>query len=65
MKLPLLSAAEIGKIAARAEVTINNTNSRSNHAMAVENAIREAQFMILEKLDVHVQNHYFVDLQKG
>ena len=65
MKLPMLTASEISKIADRAETVINNSNSRSNHRMCVENAIREAQALIIEKLDVKVQNHYFVDLSKS
>ncbi|ATN92881.1 hypothetical protein QGX11_gp118 [Pseudomonas phage PPSC2] len=65
MKLPMLTPREIALIAERTEVVINNSNSRSNHRMCVENAIREAQALIIEKLDVQVQHHYFVDLTKG
>lgn len=65
MKLPILTPQEIHKIAARAEDVIKNTQSRSSHQMCVENAIREAQALILEKLNIEVQHHYFVSLEKG
>lgn len=63
-KLPMLTAVEIAKIAARAENTINNTNSRSNHQMCVENAIREAIHLMIEKLDIQIVSPFQIDLSK-
>lgn len=63
-KLPLLTQNEIHKIAARAEDVINNTNSRSNHHMAVENAVREAIQLMIEKLDIQIVSPFHLDLSK-
>jgi BMFP domain-containing protein YqiC len=65
MKLPMPTANEIWKIANRAEDTINNTNSRSNHHMCVENAIREALQIVLDRLDVQLLSPLAVDLSKS
>lgn len=65
VRLPLLTQNEIHKIAARAEDTINNTNSRSNHHMAVENAIREAIHLMIEKLDIQIVSPFQIDLSKS
>lgn len=63
-KLPLLSPQEIYKIAERTEDTINNTNSRSNHRMAVENAIREAVQLMIDKLNIQIVSPFQIDLSK-
>lgn len=63
-KLPMLTASEIHKIAARAEDTIKNTTSRSNHLMCVENAVREAVQLMIEKLDIQIVNPLQIDLSK-
>jgi len=63
-KLPLLSPQEIYKIAERAEDTINNTNSRSNHRMVVENAIREAVQLMIDKLNIQIVSPFQIDLSK-
>lgn len=64
IRLPMLSANEIHKIAARAEDTIKNTTSRSSHLMCVENAIREAIHLMIEKLDIQIVSPFQIDLSK-
>lgn len=64
MKLPMPNANEIHRIAARAEDTINNTNSRSNHHMCVENAIREALQLVIDRMDIQM-SPVTLDLGKG
>ena len=64
-KLPMLSADEIYKIAKRAEDTINNTNSRSNHLMCVENAVREAVQLMIDKLNIQIVSGFQIDLTKS
>ncbi|UOL48427.1 hypothetical protein QGX12_gp004 [Pseudomonas phage Kremar] len=63
-KLPLLTAHEINKIALRAEDTIKNTTSRSSHLMCVENAIREAVQLMIDKLDIQIVSPFQIDLSK-
>ena len=63
-RLPMLTANEIYKIAARAEETIKNTTSRSSHLMCVENAIREAIQLMIEKLDIQIVSPFQIDLSK-
>lgn len=54
MKLPMPTATEIHRIAARAEDTIKNTQSRSSHLMCVENAIREALQLVIDRMDIQM-----------
>lgn len=63
-KLPLLNASEINRIAARAEDTIKNTTSRSSHLMCVENAIREAMQLMIDKLNIEIVSPFQIDLSK-
>ena len=63
MKLPMPTAHEIWKIANRAEDVIKNTNSRSSHQMCVENAIREALQIVIDRMDIQMAP-ISVDLSK-
>lgn len=54
MKLPMPTANEIYRIATRAEDTIKNTTSRSSHLMCVENAIREALQLVIDRMDIQM-----------
>lgn len=65
MKLPIPNAQEINRIAARAEEVIKNTTSRSSHLMCVENAIREALALVVDRLNVQVPDALYIDLTKG
>lgn len=64
MKLPIPNAQEIHRIASRAEETIKNTQSRSSHLMCVENAIREALALVVDRLNVQVPDAFQIDLSK-
>jgi len=63
MKLPMPTANEIYRIATRAEDTIKNTTSRSSHLMCVENAIREALQIVIDRMDIQM-NPVTLDLGK-
>ena len=64
MKLPIPNAQEIHRIAARAEETIKNTTSRSSHLMCVENAIREALALVVDRMNVQINDSLQIDLRK-
>lgn len=63
MKLPMPTANEIYQIATRAEDTIKNTSSRSSHLMCVENAIRQALQIVIDRMDIQMAP-ISVDLSK-
>lgn len=65
MKLPIPNAQEINRIAARAEETIKNTTSRSSHLMCVENAIREALALVVERMNIQINDSLTIDLRKS
>lgn len=65
MKLPMPTAQEIYNIADRAEDIINNTTSRSNHRMCIENAIRQALFIVVERMNIQVPDALYIDLTKS
>ncbi|WYN05141.1 hypothetical protein ISREJYDI_CDS0181 [Pseudomonas phage UNO-G1W1] len=65
MKLPIPNAQEINRIAARAEETIKNTTSRSSHLMCVENAIREALALVVERMNIQINDSLTIDLRKN
>lgn len=54
MKLPMPTADEIYRIASRAEDVIKNTTSRSSHQMCVENAIRQALQLVIDRMDIQL-----------
>ncbi|QHZ59960.1 hypothetical protein PJKIFABJ_00005 [Pseudomonas phage PE09] len=64
MKLPIPNAQEINRIAARAEETIKNTTSRSSHLMCVENAIREALALVVDRMNIQINDSLQIDLRK-
>lgn len=64
MKLPMPTANEIHRIAARAEDVIKNTTSRSSHQMCVENAIREALQLVLDRMDIQMPSPLVLSLGK-
>ncbi|UAW53455.1 hypothetical protein QGX15_gp007 [Pseudomonas phage psageK4e] len=64
MKLPIPNAQEINRIAVRAEETIKNTTSRSSHLMCVENAIREALALVVDRMNIQINDSLQIDLTK-
>jgi hypothetical protein len=54
MKLPMPTAQEIYNIADRAEGAIYNSGSRSADKMIIENAIRNALQIVVDRLNIQV-----------
>lgn len=63
MKLPMPTANEIYSLANRAEEAIYNSGSRSADKMIIENAIRNALQIVIDRLDIEVSS-IRVDLSK-
>lgn len=64
MKLPMPGSNEIYQIAQRTEEAIYNSGSRSADRLLIENAIRQALQIVVDRLDIHV-NPITVDLSKS
>jgi pyridoxine 5'-phosphate synthase PdxJ len=54
MKLPMPTVNEIYAIAERAEAALVNTTSRSCHKLIVENAIRQALQLVIDKMNIQM-----------
>jgi hypothetical protein len=63
MKLPMPTAQEIYNIAERAEGAIYNSGSRSADKMIIENAIRNALQIVVDRLNIQVAS-ISIDLSK-
>jgi hypothetical protein len=54
MKLPMPTAQEIYNIAERAELAVYTSNSRTADRLIIENAIRNALQVVVDRLNIHV-----------
>ena len=54
MKLPMPTPNEIYTFAERAEEAMRNTTSRSCHKLIVENAIRQALQLVIDRMDIQL-----------
>jgi hypothetical protein len=64
MKLPMPTANEIYSIAERAEGAIYNSGSRSADKLIIENAIRNALQIVVDRLNIQIASPISVDLSK-
>jgi hypothetical protein len=64
MKLPMPTAQEIYNIACRAEEVTYISKSRLADRMAIENAIRQALALVVDRLDIQITTPLSVDLSK-
>lgn len=64
MKLPMPTAQEIYNIADRAEGAIYNSGSRSADKMIIENAIRNALQVVVDRLNIQIPAPLSIDLSK-
>lgn len=64
MKLPMPSAQEIYNIAERAEGSIYHSNSRSADKLIIENAIRNALAIVVDRLDIQIPQPVGLNLSK-
>ena len=64
MKLPMPTAQEIYNIADRAEQSIYNSGSRSADKLIIENAIRNALAIVVDRLNIEVPDGLRIDLSK-
>lgn len=65
MKLPMPTSSEISQLAERAEGAINCTNSRHAHKQLVENAIRSALQIVIDRMDIQIPQPIGLDLGKA
>jgi hypothetical protein len=63
MKLPMPTAQEIYNIAERAEHAMCASNSRTADKMIIENAIRNALQIVIDRMDIQM-NPVTLDLGK-
>lgn len=63
MKLPMPTSQEITNIANRCETPLTNTNSVSCRRAIVENAIREALAIVIDRMDIQMAS-VSLDLSK-
>jgi hypothetical protein len=54
MKLPMPTAQEIYNIAERAELAIYSSNSRTADKHIIENAIRNALQIVIDRMDIQI-----------
>jgi hypothetical protein len=64
MKLPMPTAQEIYNIADRAEGAIYHSNSRSADKLIIENAIRNALAVVVDRMDIQIPQPIGLNLSK-
>lgn len=65
MKLPMPTPQEITNIAAACETPLSNTNSTSCRRVIVENAIRLALSLVVDRMDIQIPQPIGLDLSKS
>lgn len=65
MKLPMPTANEIYNLADRAEQSIYNSGSRSADKLIIENAIRNALQIVIDRMNIQVPDSLSIDLSKS
>lgn len=65
MKLPMPTAQEIYSIAERAEAAIYNSGSRNADKHIIENAIRNALDIVVNRLNIQIPQPVGLDLSKS
>lgn len=63
MKLPMPTAEEIYKMADRAAQSI--TSTRSVNTLVIENAIRNALAIVVDRMNIQVPDNINLDLSKN
>lgn len=64
MKLPMPTAQEIYNIATRSEETIYHSGSRGADKLIIENAIRNALAIVVDRLNIQISQPAGLDLSK-
>jgi hypothetical protein len=64
MKLPMPTSKEVYDMADRAASVITNTNSRSVNTLIIENAIRNALALVVDRMDIQIPQPIGLDLSK-
>ena len=64
MKLPMPTSQEIYNIAERAETAIYHSNSRTADKLVIENAIRNALALVIDRMDIQIPQPIGLDLSK-
>ena len=64
MKLPMPTAQEIYNIAERAEGAIYHSGARNADKLIIENAIRNALQIVVDRLDIQIPAPLSIDLSK-
>lgn len=64
MKLPMPTPQEITNIANACETPLSNTNSTSCRRAIVENAIRLALSLVIDRMDIQIPQPIGLDLSK-
>lgn len=65
MKLPMPTAQEIYNIAERAETAIYHSNSRTADKLIIENAIRNALAIVVDRMNIQIPDNLQIDLSKN
>jgi hypothetical protein len=64
MKLPMPTPQEITNIANQCETPLSNTNSTYCRRVIVENAIRLALSIVIDRMDIQIPQPIGLDLSK-
>ena len=64
MKLPMPTANEIYALSERAEAAIYASNSRNADKLIIENAIRNALQIVIERMEIQIAQPIGIDLSK-
>lgn len=65
MKLPMPTSSEIAQLAERAEGAIYISQSRTADRLIIENAIRNALQLVIDRMDIQIPQPIGLDLGKA